>query len=100
MSTRKSVARKHVDQKAANYRPTHGIDKFRNRADGILRAVASGGEIRLNTLKELLDLFEAKTDYHVHIEVAVLPSGGALLKTIDNERDAQETIRRLKAKKS
>lgn len=96
--TAKARAKKHVDRQAAEYRPTHGIDKFRNRADGILRAVHSGGAIQLETLKELLDLFEVKTDYHVHIEVAVLPSGSALLKTIDNERDAKETIRRLKAK--
>ena len=31
-------------------------------------------------------------------KVAVLPSGSALLKTINNERDAKETIRRLKEK--
>ena len=91
---------KHVDQKAANYRPTRGTinDPLRSGASSVLRAVEKGGTIRLDTLKELLILLEEKTDYHFHIEVAILPSKSALLKTIDNERDALETIRRLKAK--
>ena len=90
---------KPVDQKAADYRPTRGtIDKPRSTADSILRAVDKGGEIQLDTLTELLDLLRTKTDYHFHVEVAILPSKSALLKTIDNERDAKETIRRLKAK--
>lgn len=92
--------RKHVDQQAANYRPTRGTidDPNRSGADSILRAVDKGGEITLPTLTELIELLRTKTDYHFHIEVAVLPSKSALLKTIDNERDALETIRRLKAK--
>ena len=84
--------------RAAEYRPTRGVDAARGSADGILRAVDQGGAIQMDTLTELLELFQTKTDYHVHIEVAILPSQSALLKTIDNERDAQETIRRLKAK--
>lgn len=91
--------KRQVDQQAADYRPTRGmIDKSRNSADSILRAVDKGGTIQMTTLTELLDLLRTKTDYHAHVEVAVLPSGSALLKTIDNERDAQETIRRLRAK--
>jgi len=88
------------DQQAADYRPTRGTinNPSRTGASSILRAVEKGGAIQLNTLKELLILLEGKTDYHFHIEVAILPSGSALLKTIDNERDALETIRRLKAK--
>jgi hypothetical protein len=94
------VTKRSVDQQAADYRPTRGtIDSPRGSASGILRAVEKGGAIQMDTLKELLDLFAAKTDYHVHVEVAILPSKSALLKTIDNERDAQETIRRLKTKK-
>lgn len=90
---------KHVDQQAANYTPTRGtIDRPRGTPESILRAVEKGGEIQLDTLTELLELLRTKTNYHFHVEVAVLPSGSALLKTIDNERDAQETIRRLKEK--
>lgn len=35
-----------------------------------------------------------------HVAVEVLPTDSAMLKTIDNERDARETIRRLKLKES
>jgi hypothetical protein len=96
----KRANKRHVDQQAADYRPTRGTidDPNRSGADSVLRAVDKGGEIQLTTLTELLDLLRTKTDYHFHVEVAVLPSKSALLKTIDNERDAQETIRRLKAK--
>ena len=82
--------------------PTRGSidDPSRAGASSILRAVDKGGEITIETLTELLDLLRTKTDYHFHVEVAVLPSGSALLKTIDNERDAQETIRRLKLKET
>lgn len=92
--------KRHVDQQAADYQPTRGTidDPNRSGASSILRAVEKGGAITQETLATLLELFRTKTDYHVHVEVAVLPSGGALLKTIDNERDALETIRRLKAK--
>lgn len=94
------MTKKHVDAQAANYRPTRGKidDPLRTGADSILRAVENGGAIQMDTLAELLDLLREKTDYHVHVEVAILPSKSALLKTIDNERDAKETIRRLKAK--
>lgn len=54
---------RHVDQQAADYRPTHGIDKDRRHASGILRAVDSGGYIEMDTLVELLELLGAKTDY-------------------------------------
>lgn len=91
---------KPVDQKAADYRPTRGrLDENRGAASSILRAVDKGGKIQPETLAELLELLKTKTDYHFHIEVAVLATGSAVLKTIDNERDAVETIRRLKAKR-
>ena len=93
------MSKKDVDQQAADYRPTRGtFNKPRNTASSILRAVEKGGEIQMTTLTELLDLLRTKTDYHFHVEVAVQPSKSALLKTIDNERDAQETIRRLRTK--
>jgi hypothetical protein len=96
------MTKRHVDQKAAEYEPTRGSidDPSRSGASSILRAVEKGGAIQMATLAELVELLAAKTDYHFHVEVAVLPTGGALLKTIDNERDAQETIRRLKAHRS
>ena len=90
----------HVDQAAADYHPTRGrLDKPRHSADSVLRAVKKGGEIQHDTLAELLMLLCTKTDYHFHVTVEILPTGSALLKTIDNERDAKETIRRLKDKK-
>jgi hypothetical protein len=67
----------------------------RNTVDGILDEVAMGGRIRRETLDRLIALLERKTDYHFHIELAVLVPPGALLKTLDNERDALETIHRL-----
>ena len=94
----KRATKRHVDQQTADYRPTRGKidDPLRSGADSILRAVEKGGEITQETLTELLDLLCTKTDFHFHIQVAVLR--GAMLSTIDNERDALETIRRLKAK--
>ena len=94
------MTKKHVDAQAEAYMPTRGKieDPLRTGADSVLRAVDKGGAITTETLAELLELLRTKTDYHFHIEVAILPSKSALLKTIDNERDAQETIRRLKAK--
>ena len=91
-----------VDPQAAEYRPTRGTldDPMRSGAGSILRAVEKGGVIELETLTELLELLHTKTDYHFHVEVAILPSGSAMLKTIDNERDTKETIRRLKEKKA
>jgi hypothetical protein len=66
---------------------------FRNTADGILWAVDKGGPIQPETLEHLISLLASKTNYQHHVEIAVLT--GAVLKTIDNERDAQETIRLL-----
>lgn len=65
----------------------------RGSADGILRSVAAGGKIQPETLEHLLSLLREKTDYPHHVAVEI--QTGALLKTIDNEADAQETIRRL-----
>lgn len=96
----KGAKSRHVDQKAADYRPTRGAidDPLRTGASSILRAVDKGGDLQMDTLVELLDLLRTKTDYRFHVEVAILPSKSALLKTIDNERDAKETIRRLREK--
>lgn len=93
------MTRKHVDQKAMEYRPTRGnLDSTRDSANSIVRAVKKGGAIQMDTLAELLDLLRTKTDYAFHVAVEVVPTGSALMKTIDNERDAKETIRRLKEK--
>lgn len=67
----------------------------RGRPDGVMEAVAKGGGIRVSTLVELMDLLSDRTDYKFHVELAIRT--GALLKTVDNEADALETIRRLKA---
>lgn len=71
--------------------------EFRDSTRSVAKAVEKGGEIKLETLGRLLQLLEEKTDYPHHIEIAI--TTGALVKTIDNERDALETIRRLEAKK-
>ena len=94
------MTKKAVDAQVAAYRPTRGKieDPLRTGADSIVRAVDKGGAITMETLAELLELLRTKTDYQFHVEVAVLPSKSALLKTIDNERDAKETIRRLRTK--
>ena len=64
----KTTAKRNVDRQAAAYRPTRGeIDKPRDTPESILRAVEKGGEIRLDTLAELLRLLATKTDYHFHI---------------------------------
>lgn len=73
-----------------------GFPTHRNTADGILEAVERGGHIKIETLTHLLELLASKTNHPHHIEVAI--QTGAVLKTIDNEDDAQETIRRLTAK--
>lgn len=93
-------AKRSVDRQAEEYRPTRGkFDKLRSAPESIFRAVEKGGPIQMDTLAELLDLLHNKTDYAYHVAVEVLPTGSALLKTIDNERDAVETIRRLKEKR-
>ncbi len=68
----------------------------RDSTTSVAKAVEKGGAIKFETLARLLELLEAKTDYPHHIEVAI--TVGALVKTLDNERDALETIRRLEAK--
>jgi hypothetical protein len=99
-AAKQQAAKRPVDQQAEDYAPTRGKidDPLRSGADSIFRAVEKGGAITSATLAELLDLLATKTDYHFHVEVAVLPTGSAILKTIDNERDALETIRRLRLK--
>ena len=74
--------------------PSDGT-KWRNTADGVLWAVDKGGPIQPSTLERLLALLREKTDYEHHVAVEVLQ--GTLLRTIDNENDAHETIRRLDA---
>ena len=68
----------------------------RSKPDGILEAVIKGGPLQPDTLRELLALLKERTEYPFHAVVEV--KVGALLKTIDNEEDAQETIRRLLAR--
>lgn len=70
--------------------------KPRDTPESIFKAVEKGGSIQLTTLASLLELIASKTDAHFHIAVEVLMPNSALLKTIDNERDALETICRLK----
>jgi hypothetical protein len=98
--TKTKKSKRSVDQQASDYMPTRGKidDPLRIGADSILRAVDKGGKIQLDTLAELVVLLRTKTDYQFHIEVAILPTGSAIMKTIDNERDAKETVRRLKEK--
>ncbi len=67
----------------------------RKSPEAIQDAVAMGGRIRRETLDRLLDLLPKKTNYLHWIALEVRTP--ALLKTIDNEDDALETIRRLEA---
>lgn len=68
----------------------------RGKPEGILEAVEKKGAITMPTLVRLMELLKEKTSYPHHIEVAVCT--GPLLKVLDNETDALETIRRLEAK--
>ena len=62
----------------------------------ILQAVERGGRIQLGTAERLLSLLAKKRPkYQAHLAIEIKTA--ALLKTIDNEADAQETIRRLEA---
>ena len=65
----------------------------RKAPEEIQHAVAKGGRIRVATLRRLLELLPQKTEYLFWIALEV--NTGAMLKTLDNEDDAQETIRRL-----
>jgi hypothetical protein len=65
----------------------------RGEADEVAHAVRKGGAITRPTLDRLLVLLNEKTAYQSHIAVEVLTP--TMLKTIDNEDDALETIRRL-----
>lgn len=68
----------------------------RHNADEILRAVAQGGRIKIETAQKLLELVTKKTEYQAHLEVAIATP--MMLSTIDNEEDALETISRLERK--
>lgn len=68
----------------------------RHEADEIKMAVHKGGSITRQTQDRLMDLLKEKTDYQVHIAIEVFTP--TMLKTIDNEEDAIETIKRLEAK--
>ena len=67
----------------------------RGSTASVAKAVEKGGAITMPTLTRLLTLLQEKTDYPHHIEVAI--TFGAQVKTVDNERDALETVRRLEA---
>lgn len=66
----------------------------RGKPDGIAAAVAKGGRIRIETAIEVLRLIEEKTDFIPWLAIEVQTP--MLLKTLDNEDDAQETLRRLR----
>lgn len=70
----------------------------RNSTASVAKAVEKGGAITLPSLIRLLELLKERTDYPHHIEVAV--TVGPLVKTLDNEHDTLETIRRLESKSS
>lgn len=62
-------------------------------ADEILARVAEGQPIRTETMLSLIRMLQLKGfEFHLAVEV----QSGSLLKTIDNERDAVETILRLR----
>jgi hypothetical protein len=65
----------------------------RSDADEVRWAVHKGGRITRPTLDRLLVLLEQRTKFECHVAVEVLTP--TMLKTIDNEDDALETIRRL-----
>jgi hypothetical protein len=67
----------------------------RSEAGEVAMAVFKGGRITRPTLDKLLALLAEKTDYPCHIAVEVLTP--TMLKTVDNEEDALETIRRLES---
>ena len=65
----------------------------RQQASGILKAVKKEGKIKLYTLLELMFLLDhIKKEFHIEVSVV----SGALLKTIDTERLAKETINNIK----
>jgi len=78
-------------------KPQRGaLGKPRDAAESVAKAIENGGQITIETLTRLRVLLDERTTYPHHIELVVWT--GALMKTIDNERDALETIRRLEAK--
>ena len=73
------------------------IDRFvrRNSASGVIAKVHTGGRIKIGTAIEILALISTRTSYKAHLAIEV--NTGPMLKTIDNEADAQETLSRLRA---
>lgn len=68
----------------------------RDSADSVLLVVKKYGKIKASTLSELCYLLD-RINRDFHIEVAVHPTNKiSLLKTIDNENDAQLTIQNIK----
>ncbi len=65
----------------------------RGEADDVRHAVHKGGKIERSTLDRLLELLAERTAYDCHIAVEVFTP--TMLKTIDNQDDALETISRL-----
>jgi hypothetical protein len=63
-------------------------------ADAVIRAVNRGGRIKPETAVELMRLIHEQTSHEAHLAVEI--NTGSMLKTIDNEDDAQETLRRLR----
>ncbi len=76
--------------------PSHCMKLKRESASVVLSVVDKYGAIKPDTLVELGSLLD-KMDRDYHVEVAVHPSkDSSLLKTIDNENDAQITIQNIK----
>jgi hypothetical protein len=67
----------------------------RDSTKSVDKAVEKGGAITMITLERLLTLLTEETDYPHHVEVAI--TVGGVVKTVDNERDALETVRRLES---
>ncbi len=62
---------------------------------GILEALAQGGRIKLETLQKFAELYPKKAKFNFHFELVV--ESRALFKTVDNEADLQEILKRLEA---
>lgn len=75
---------------------THEGKLYRNSADGVMKIVNEKGSIKLSTLLDLTALLR-KIDRPFHVEIAVHPTEKIpLMKTIDNEEDARQTIFNIK----
>lgn len=75
----------------------------RNGPSGIIAKVEKSGRIKLETATRILELIAEMGKLRVftwRAHLAIEVNTGPMLKTIDNEEDAQETVRRLEAGKA